>query len=484
MSAFLSFVGGAAKQFVSSAEQAEEDAKQMAKASFNGLYKRYEENADSNRELTNKMRAEKQYIETVWSNATPEQVNELLANPVALEAIKKVKNPSSVSLDNYIKVIKGNESKATAAERAAALPDLIERAKEGLRPAKKEGFAGFMQGFGDTRFDADMEKYARGQGMTLEQLRGSQKAARPTGSAAFDMGVLHEAKGFAERVDDAKALMLNAQKSGDPNLIKAANVVATSIQKTNDAFSPEQKQFTKRLDDARTVLLSPTKFTPEQVKEANNVFDNYINMERRKAVGTKVSDAKDDTPKIGALNSYVSGAVSKELIATFGEQIKKGELTFTPNASGEVTANILMTDMGERFKVASMQYEAARRALAIFSDPKTGEPISNDGKAVLGQYKAALDRAREQYLLTDAGKAELGAPSPLAPPVKPTTVTPAQTAATPPAQPVKPASAAPITPVTPADVDRIRAEGKAAIANGAPADVVAKRFKEVTREEF
>jgi len=92
MSMFLSFVGGAAKQLTSDIEQAELDAKEMAKSSFNGLYKRYEENAVANRELTSKMKAEKQYIETVWSNATPEQVNALIANPVALDAIKKAKN--------------------------------------------------------------------------------------------------------------------------------------------------------------------------------------------------------------------------------------------------------------------------------------------------------------------------------------------------------------------------------------------------------
>ena len=234
---------------------------------------------------------------------------------------------------------------------------------------------------------------------------------------------------------------MNAQKSGDPKLIEAAKVVATSIKKTTDAFSDEEKQFAKTLDAAKNVLLTPDKFTPEEVKGANQVYANYINMERRKALGTKVSDgkdAKDDTPKIGALNSFVSGAVAKELMSTFGKQVSEGRLTFTPNASGEVTANVLMTDMGERFKVASTQYEAAKRALSTYSDPKTGEPISNDGKAVLGQYKAALDRAREQYALTDAGKAELGTQQSTPPPPPAAAAKPA-----PSLQPVKPAAAAP-----------------------------------------
>jgi hypothetical protein len=220
----LSFVGGAAKQFVASAEQAEEDAKQMAKSSFNGLYKRYEENAEANRELTNKMKAEKQYIETVWQNATPEQVNELLANPVALEAIKKTKNPSSVDLGNYIRIIKGNDSKAIGAERAAVLPEVMEKVKASLEPAEAAGspVGALFRGIGKKRMETDMEKYARGMGMTLEQLRSSEKVTRPTGSATFDMGVLEPTKTLTEQTEQAQLNLVDALRSGDDTEIDAA----------------------------------------------------------------------------------------------------------------------------------------------------------------------------------------------------------------------------------------------------------------------
>ena len=251
MSVFLSFLGGASKQFVASAEQAEQDAKEMAKASFNGLYKRFEENADSNRELTNKMEAERKYIKTMWSNATPEQINELVANPVALEAIKKTKNPSAVSLDNYIKVIQGNESKAVAAERAAALGPLIERTKESLRPAKKEGYAGFMQGFGETRFDADMEKYARGQGLTLDEMRSNAKMARPVGSATFDMGVLQEAPGSMKEIIDAGEVsrFQAAQKFGkDSDQYKQADAVVKAAEEETVKVDTKLEQRADRLN--------------------------------------------------------------------------------------------------------------------------------------------------------------------------------------------------------------------------------------------
>lgn len=386
MSAFLSFVGGAAKQFVSSAEQAEEDAKQMAKASFNGLYKRYEENADSNRELTNKMRAEKQYIETVWSNATPEQVNELLANPVALEAIKKVKNPSSVSLDNYIKVIKGNESKATAAERAAALPDLIERAKEGLRPAKKEGFAGFMQGFGDTRFDADMEKYARGQGMTLEQLRGSQKAARPTGSAAFDMGVLQEAKGFAEQVDDAKVALLEAKQSGDADQITAATENMgriTAIEETSKTSNRTEAQIQSDL------------ITEIQQKQAagdtQGVATAQALLRQRQVLAKAPGEGKTDADKI--TQSNLIQVATRTRVTMIEQELPPGTLITSTDAQGNVTTMVRELEQGSLF----------RRGDAIAANAIIKEMTTPDGMPRSEMHKNAMMSVGIRF--DEAGKA-------------------------------------------------------------------------------
>lgn len=288
MSAFLYFAGGAAKQFVASAEQAEQDAKEMAKASFNSLSKRYEENTEANRELTNKMEAEKTYIKTMWSNATPEQINELVANPVALEAIKKAKNPSAVSLDNYIKVIKGNESLATGAERVAALGPLVEKVKEQLRPAKKEGFAGFMEGFGDTRFDASMEKYAKGMGVSLEELRSAEKVKRPAGSATFDMGVLQEAPtSMDEIIKKGEVTRFQAgQKFGkDSDQYKQADAMVKAAQ-------AETVKADKKIDDRRDRLeleREDNKNDPVKVAALTKEIDglNKTIQARREATSTK-----------------------------------------------------------------------------------------------------------------------------------------------------------------------------------------------------
>lgn len=294
---------------------------------------------------------------------------------------------------------------------------------------------------------------------------------RPTQAGTFDMAALAAAsKGYSAQVDEAKDMMLQAQQSGDPKLIEAAQTVAKNIAITDAAFSPAEKQYSKTLDDAKNVLLNPDKFSKEEVDGANKVYNNFINMEKRKAEGTKLpGSAKDDTPKLSTLNSFVSGAVSRELVAAFGQQVKDGQLTFTSDVSGNLVVNILTTDMQERYKLAVAQRDAAKRALSRFSNPQTGEPLTNDGKAILDQYESAVEVARKSLPATSPD-------AQVAPPKAAPTAAPAQA--------VKPAATTPAAPVASADVARLRAEGRAAIANGAPADAVAKRFKERTGQEF
>lgn len=447
MSKLLSFLGGAGTGFLESVEKAEKNAKEEALLRVKRLTETYEKVKEENGKLTNSLKAEEDWIKSYYPNATPEQVAYLQSSPAALQALKKMPDPTRIDLATAININTNNPSAAASINAIQAAPDVMKEVGGAIRsamPAYRRGLGGIYDQFGEQAGKTAEMRAARAMGVDVQTMEALKPLERPSVEGTFDIAKIAEvSKGFTEQVDEAKNLMLNAQKSGDPKLIEAAKVVATSIKKTTDAFSDEEKQFAKTLDAAKNVLLTPDKFTPEEVKGANQVYTNYINMERRKALGTKVSDgkdAKDDTPKIGALNSFVSGAVAKELMSTFGKQVSEGKLTFTPNASGEVTANVLMTDMGERLKVASTQYEAAKRALSTYSDPKTGEPISNDGKAVLGQYKAALDRAREQYALTDAGKAELGTQQTTPPPPPP----PAAAAKPAPAlQPVKPAAAAP-----------------------------------------
>jgi hypothetical protein len=410
----LSFVGGAAKQFVTSAEQAEEDAKQMAKASFNGLYKRYEENAEANRELTNKMKAEKQYIETVWQNATPEQVNELLANPVALEAIKKTKNPSSVDLGNYIRIIKGNESKATGAERAAILPEVMEKVKASLEPAEAAGspIGALFRGIGKQRMETDMEKYARGMGMTLEQLRSSEKVARPAGSATFDMGMLEPTKTLTEQTEQAQLNMVDALRSGDDTKIDAARTELNNFTKAKEAMTPEQTKFANKVADIKNRYMFGT---PEERKAAKPEYDRLMSDIRAEALAKKTGegDGEGKIPALSTLNTFTSAAVARAVAAKHGDLIKTKQLAIVEKADGSVGIDYIGDNDTLRRQILETQAVAARNALSLYTDDK-GRPFNRDVASVLNSFTSVVP----SVVRTDSGATPPAAPAATPAPVR------------------------------------------------------------------
>lgn len=476
MGAFLSFVGGAASQFVSSVEQAEKDAKEMAKSSFNGLYKRYEENAEVNRELTNKMKAEKQYIETVWSNATPEQVNELLANPVALEAIKKTKNPSAVSLDNYIKVIKGNESKSTGAERAAVLPELVEQVKSQLQPKGGSPIGGFIRDVGKERMESDMEKYAKGMGISLEELRSAEKVKRPAGSATFDMSLVAEPVKWDDVKNQAKLAKFNADKEGDPAKIAIADKALEMALKADQGITDPQKQFANDLAKAKSVLTNPLS-TSAQIKEANAFYDRFLALEKRESLAKKTGETKSESvPKLSTLNSHASGSVGSALTTQFGKAVSEGKITFSVNQlTGETTPNILLTDPAERLKVATAARDAARASLDNYIDPRTNQPLTTDVASALNRYEYALKIAQDEYSKSQAAKGAVKTDE--------TKQTPA--AAAPPAAAAKPAvvQSKPVQPSI--DIRKERALADAAIkAQPQNAEEIKASFKARTKTDY
>lgn len=420
MVAFLSFLGGASEQFVKSTEKAEQDAKEMAKASFNGLYKRYEENAEANRELTNKMKAEKQFVETLWPKATPEQVNELIANPVALEAIKKVKNPQSVDLNNYIKIINGNDSKAAGAERAALLPELVERTKEALVPAKKGGspLKAFYGAAGEQRFSADMEKYARAQGLSLEEMQSAAKVTRPTGSAAFDMAALEPPKTLNEQTDQAQLNLVDALRSGDDTKIDAARNELKNFTAAKDSMTAEQTKFANKVADIKNRYMFGT---PEQRKAAKPEYDKLLSDIKAEALAKKTGegDGESKIPALSTLNTFTSAAVARAVTAKHGDLIKTKQLAIVEKADGSVGIDYVGDNETLRRQILETQANAARNALSLYTDAK-GQPFNRDVASVLNSFTSVVP----SVVRTDGPAPATAAPAAATPPAKATIPSP------------------------------------------------------------
>lgn len=431
MSKLLSYLGGASKGFLEGVDKAEKNAREEALLRVKRLTENYEKVKEENGKLTNSLAAEEDWIKSYYPNATPEQVAYLQSSPAALQALKKMPDPTRIDLTTAININTNNPSASASINAIQNAPDVMKEVGGAIKssmPAYRRGLGGIYDQFGEQAGKTAEMSAARAMGVDMQTMEALQPMQRPTQAGTFDAAAVAAAsKGYSAQVDEAKEMMLQAQQSGDPKLIEAAQTVASSIAKTDAAFSPAEKQFAKTLDEAKNVLLNPDKFSKEEVDGANKVYNNFINIERRKAEGTRVSGGvKDDTPKLSTLNSFVSGAVSKELVAAFGQQVKDGQLTFTSDPSGNLVVNILTTDMEERYKLTVAQRDAAKRALSRFSDPQTGDPMTNDGKAVLDQYDAAVEVARKALPPTspNAQAAPTAAPTQVAP-----TAAPAQAAA-------------------------------------------------------
>ena len=376
---FLSFVGGAAKQYVTSTEQAEQDAKEMAKLSFNGLYKRYEENAESNRELTNKMKAEETYIKTMWKDATPEQINELVANPVALDAIKKTKNPSAVDLNNYIRVIKGNESKAAGAERAASLGPLVEKVKAAMQPAEPAGgspLGAFYRDVGKKRTESDMEKYAKAQGLTLKEMQQSAKVTRPAGSAAFDMGVLQEAPDSVE------------------DMVKTANVARVQAKQK---FGENSEQY-KKADETYTSLNKEI----EKADKSPEARVDRLMIERQ--------DKKNDPAAVKALTTEINNLNKDILAQKKATSTGEGDTGLTYTKARLRMEDFMNTDMITNKGLGWRKYEEVKQ----LKDEATGKMIEvrsknakltpeQEQEYITGMRNARMQGLRELGLVTADG---------------------------------------------------------------------------------
>lgn len=430
---FLSFVGGAAKQFVTSTEQAEQDAKEMAKLSFNGLYKRYEENAESNRELTNKMKAEKQYIETVWQNATPEQVTELLANPVALDAIKKTKNPSSIDLNNYIRVIKGNESKAAGAERAAALPDVVEKVKAAMQPAEPAGgspLGAFYRDIGKQRTESDMEKYAKAQGLTLKEMQQSAKVTRPAGSAAFDMGVLQEAPDSVEdmvKTADVARVQAKQKFGADSEQYKKANETYTSLSKEIEKADKSLEARAARLN----IEIMDEPDTAKKKSLQNDLKNTQLAIKTHKEATSTRAEKGEDKPKTyGNISRSVDDFVNTRMREDKGFDWKKyvDFKTFTDPATGQTITS--------RTQKANLSDEQQRELFAKERELTTQALVTN-GYVVNGQprYNEVAEIMNNRGITPQSFK-PAPTPAPATPAAIPTAPKPAM------AQPAKTVSAA------------------------------------------
>jgi hypothetical protein len=461
MSRLLAFLGGAAEGLSSEIEKAEKSAKEEAMLRVKQLSESYEETRKSNRELTNALNAEKDWITTTYANATPEQVAYLQSSPAALQALKKMKDPTKISLSDVISIASGNESNALVAERITDMPEVADKVAAAVKKQYRSGLGGFIDRVGEGAGETAERRFARAMGTDIETMQTTNKLERPTMAGTFDMAKVFET---------TPSSMDEIIKTGEAARFQAGRKFGKDSQEYRDA-------------DATV------KEAQSEIVKADKKLED-----RRDRLEIQRNDSKDDPILVAALTKEING-INADIKARREATSTKSERAGTGGSADAITyakaktrvEDYMNTDMITNKGLGWRKYVEEK----VVTDPATGKSITIPGKKVglnpeqekeyiEGMTQARMQGLKDLGLVTTQGRpvnAEVGQlmtayglnrPAQTTAPVQTTgqTTTPAQ------------------APKSAVSVDAARAEARAAIAKGANAAAVAKRFKETTGQEL
>lgn len=387
MAMFLSFLGGAARQLTTDIEKAEENAREDAKLGFSALYKRYEENAKANRELTNKMSEDALWVKTTYQNATPDQINALVANPVALEALKKTDDPYKIDLSNYIKIAQGNESPAVAAERIKALPSIVgqvaDNMKEKIQPTEgRSPLGGLIKDFGQTSYDTTMERMAKSQGMSLEDLQATSRVQRPTTAAKFDMAAIDKPKDLEEVKKQVELDLYNANQSGNQPAINKALENVASITATETAMS------TKNKSEAEIQTQMINDIQKKQAAGDKQGAQTTIALLRQRQILEKLPKAEGQTDADKITQSNYFTLASNTRANVIAKTLPPGAFITNVDTNGNMTT--VLRDLSQADLFRKGEAIAANQIIKEMAKPD-GTPLSQKHKNAMMSAGIAFD---------------------------------------------------------------------------------------------
>lgn len=390
MSKLLSFLGGAAEGLTEEISKAEKNAKEEAMLRIKKLSENFEKTKEENKTLQNSLKAEEDWIKTTYSNATPEQIAFLQSSPAALQALKKMKDPTRISLSDVIAITSNNESNAVAAERITALPEVADKVGNAIKSAMPEyrsGLGGFIDRIGEGAGDTAAKRYARMMGTDIQTMEALKPLQRPAVAGTFKMEALEPPKTLNEQTDQAQLNLVDALRSGDDTKIDAARKELKNFTTAKDSMTAEQTKFANKVADIKNRYMFGT---PEERKAAKPEYDKLMADVRAEALAKKVTkDGEGDIPKLSTLNTFASAAVARAVTAKHGDLIKTKQLAIVEKPDGSVGIDYVGDNEALRRQILETQANAARNALSLYTDAK-GQPFNRDVASVLNSFTSVV----------------------------------------------------------------------------------------------
>lgn len=413
MGMFLQFLGGAAKRFSEGIEESEKEAKINAMNGVKAMRDRYVKVQEENRTLEKKLNEDKEFILAYHPKATPDQINELLARPTVMEAFKKYKNPGSINLDSLVTISQANVSDKSAAEKVTVLPEIVEKARSMIAPTmpkRPSPLGRVYDEFAGRAFESAQEQTAAALGTSMSELTSQQRLQRPTARGTVDMSLFFtEKKTFAQREDEAKVALLDAQDSGDDAKIMAARAGMKAVEAVKSEMTPAQTKFANKVADIKQRYMFGT---PEERKAAKPEYDKLLADVRAEAAAKKTGEGKEEKiPALSTLNTFTSAAVARRVAEVHGDLVRSKQLAIIEKADGSSSLEYTGDNPEIRAQINRTAFDAAKNALSLYITPQ-GEPMTRDVAAVLNTYTAPRRPAAEQSPPTPAVSA---VPKPAAP---------------------------------------------------------------------
>ncbi len=388
MSKLLSFLGGAAEGLTEEIGKAEKTAKEEAMLRIKKLSENFEKTKEENKTLQNSLKAEEDWIKTTYSNATPEQIAFLQGSPAALQALKKMKDPTRISLSDVIAITSNNESNAVAADRITALPEVADKVSGAVKSAYRSGLGGFIDRIAEDTGETTANRYARMLGTDVQTMEALKPLQRPTVAGTFDVAALEPPKTLTEQTDQAQLNLVEALRSGDDDKIDAARTELKNFTTAKDAMTAEQTKFANKVADIKNRYMFGT---PEQRKAAKPEYDKLMADIKAEALAKKTGEGAGEgkIPALGTLNTFTSAAVARAVTAKHGDLIKTKQLAIVEKADGSVGIDYVGDNEAMRRQILETQANAARNALSLYTDAK-GQPFNRDVASVLNSFTSVV----------------------------------------------------------------------------------------------
>jgi hypothetical protein len=260
------------------------------------------------------------------------------------------------------------------------------------------------------------------------------------------------------------------QYGEDSDQYAAAMDRLETLKQRKSVLDPDQQSFATMLDRAKAAVANAK--DDEQLKTAQQRLDRLI------AIGKEGQGRKLPSP--ASMNNLLTDAAAKAVSRTYGPLIGQGIVTGSErDAEGNTFSTYRYTggDAEMRARIEATARSAMRAVAETFMD-SDGSPISPDLVTALSVNGVSFDPKTGKFNWTYTPPAAVQTTAPAA--------ASAQRVQTPASQ-AAPAQTAPVRQglgTRPTNIAEERRNAQAAIAQGAPADAVRKRFKEKTGQDL